>query len=353
LERWQSLRDWRAKYVISESGVEPLELSDFHVNVKFEYGHTKGSPKLRELIASRLGRGSEEVIITNGGAEANYLASLALIKPGDEVIVDMPNYMQIPGILRGIGANVVYIWRKEGMIDLDELNQLVNRKTKALVITNPNNPTGMAMSEREMKAISDIASDRGVTLIVDEVYRGSEFDGEKPSFLSFIDGVSTNSMSKVYGLPGIRIGWTVAKKELVDRMWAIRDYVNISPSVIGQEIAYEALLKADELKERSREIVSRNLKIVEEVMRREEVDHLVEWHRPNATALAFLKLKGVKDTFSFAQSLFQNEGVLLNPGECFEMPGYVRIGIGQGDKETLRTALTLTFRHMKSWSLKT
>lgn len=254
LERWQSLRDWRAKYVLSESGVEPLDLKDFDlVDIKLEYGHTKGKIRLRELISNMYSTASSDnVIVTNGGAEANYITILSLIKPGDHVLVEMPNYMQIPGLLKGLNTKIDYFWLKDEngfRIDLEEINEKVTKDTKAIVITNPNNPTGMALSDSDIKAIVEIAEDNKTWIIADEVYRGSEHDGNvRPSFVDVYDkAISTNSMSKVYGLPGIRIGWVVGSREIVDKMWSVKDYTSISPSVISQEIALQVLMNREKL----------------------------------------------------------------------------------------------------------
>ncbi|AAK41425.1 aminotransferase class I/II-fold pyridoxal phosphate-dependent enzyme [Saccharolobus solfataricus] len=349
LERWQSLRDWRAKYVLSESGVEPLDLSEIQIpNVKLEYGHTKGLIKLRQLVSSFYpGKKEEDVIITAGGAEANYVTVLSTIEPGDEVIVEMPNYMQIPGLLRGINAKIKYIWLNDNFkLDLNELNEMVSKKTKAIVITNPNNPTGMALSESEIKGIVDIAEDNQVTIIADEVYRGSEHDGNiRPSFIDLYDNaISTNSMSKVYGLPGIRIGWVVANKELVDKMWSIRDYTSISPSILGQEIAYNVLLEKEKYMDRARRIGLNNIRLLERLI--SDID--VKWVEPNATVLAYLKLN-VKNTYDFSARLFEKYSVLVNPGECFEMPGYVRIGLGSTNTEFLNEALSLFIGYLREY----
>ncbi|WP_338602155.1 aminotransferase class I/II-fold pyridoxal phosphate-dependent enzyme [Sulfolobus tengchongensis] len=351
LERWQSLRDWRAKYVLSESGVEPLELRDINItNVKLEYGHTKGLVKLRELISSFYpGKKQEDIIITAGGAEANYLTILSTIKPGDEVIVEMPNYMQIPGLLRGMNARVKYIWLKEENfgLDLNQLNEMVTKNTKAIVITNPNNPTGMALSDNEIRGIVEIAEDNNAMIIADEVYRGSEHDGKiRPSFVDLYDrAISTNSMSKVYGLPGIRIGWAIANKDLVDKMWNIKDYTSISPSIIGQEIAYRVLQEREVYMERSRKIALNNFRLLERLLSSADV----KWIKPNATVLAFIKLNGVRNTYDFSESLFQKYSVLVNPGECFEMPSYVRIGLGSTNTEFLTEALSLFVKHLNEY----
>ncbi|BDB98046.1 aminotransferase class I/II-fold pyridoxal phosphate-dependent enzyme [Saccharolobus caldissimus] len=354
LERWQSLRDWRAKFVLSESGVEPLSLSNIEIkDVKLEYGHTKGIIKLRELISQLYeDRNEENVIITNGGAEANYITILSLIKPNDEVVVEMPNYMQIPGLLKGIGAKVKYVWLKEEnsfKLDLNELNEKVSRNTKAIVITNPNNPTGMALSESEIKGIVEIAEDNNSLIIADEVYRGSEIDGNtRKSFVDlYQNAISTNSMSKVYGMPGIRIGWIVGNKELIDRMWSIRDYITISPSIVSQEIAYKALNKREELINRAKNIAINNFRLFERLI--SSYDN-VKWIRPNATVLAFIKLLNIKNTFDFSERLFEKYSVLVNPGECFEMPGYIRIGLGSANSQYLNQAISLLLKHLNEYN---
>lgn len=347
LERWQSLRDWRARYNLSESGVEPLtyeelvELVGMPRGVVLGYGMTKGLPRLREELAVMHGVGPEEVLVTSGGAEANFVTTLALVGPGDRAVVVMPTYMQIPGILRGIGAVVDKTWIKYGEgLDEEELKRKVARGVKAVFVTNPNNPTGYVLSEGERKLLVDLAEDAGAYLVVDEVYRGLEHEGpETPTFAKHYDkAVVTGSLSKTYGLPGLRIGWVVGPEDVVNGAWAVKDYTTISPPLLDQHLAVAVLEKRDYFINRSRTIVRRNFAIFGEYVKARPY---VKWWNTKAAAFSHIYVGG--DTLKLAEEIFEETGVLVNPGECFEMKGYLRVGLGWADENRLREALDLFF----------
>jgi aspartate/methionine/tyrosine aminotransferase len=346
LERWQSLRDWRAKYNLSDSGVEPPTLEELNVNlnnIKPEYGNTKGDIELRNIISEMYkDRNSEEVLITAGGAEANFLTILSLIKEEDEIVIQMPNYMQIPGLLKGLKAKIKQIWMypPDFKFDIERLQEIITRRTKAIIITNPNNPTGTVIDNKKIKAIAQIAEDVNAYVIADEVYRGLELNNEiSTSFIDIYDkAISTNSISKVYGFSGLRIGWVIADKNLIDKMWSLRDYTTIVPSIVSQHIAKSVLENREKLIKRAKNIVLRNLKEFEEFVRNKP---FIEWRKPEATPLAFFKINGVEDTVKFAEELFIRHSLLVNPGECFEMKGYIRLGLGSANFEKFREALNI------------
>ena len=347
LERWQSLRDWRARYNLSESGVEPLTYEELVAavgvprGVELGYGMTKGLPKLRELLAAMHGVGPEEVLATSGGAEANFVTTLALMRPGERAVVVMPTYMQIPGILQGIGAVVEKAWIKYGEgLDEEELKRKVKKGVKAVFVTNPNNPTGYVLREGERRLLVDLAEDAGAYLVVDEVYRGLEHEGpETPTFAGQYErAVVTGSLSKAYGLPGLRIGWVVGPREVVDKAWAVKDYTTISPPVLEQHLAAAVLEKRGYFVTRSRSIVRRNFAVFQHYV---EARQYVRWWNTRAAAFAHIYVGG--DTLKLAEEIFEDTGVLVNPGECFEMPGYLRVGLGWADEKKLKEALGLFF----------
>lgn len=343
LERWQSLHDFAAKYNLSESGVEPLELSELQSvpSTTLGYGHTKGSPELRrELAVIYKNRKEEDILITNGGAEANFVAVNSAIQPGDEVAVQMPNYMQVVGLLKSLGAKCRYFWLRgpNFEFDRDELRKQVTAKTKAVFITNPNNPAGTVLDESDVRFIADIAGENDALLFSDEVYRGLEIQARTaPSAADLYErSIVTSSLSKVYGLPGIRIGWLTASRDLVDKAWAIKDYTTISPSVVSQLIAVQALRVRESLESRARMIAQRNLRVAREIL--EKTDDF-EWRTPEAAPFVFIRTTFTDDNYTFCERLFEETGVLINPGRCFEMPSYVRIGLGVKDDGWLIRAL--------------
>jgi aspartate/methionine/tyrosine aminotransferase len=343
LERWQSLRDFRAHYNLSESGIEPLRISELGgiEDAGMSYGHTKGVQELRGLIASQYEAcDSENVLVTNGGSEANYVATVSTIQSGDEVVVEMPNYMQIVGLLKGIGAKIKYFWLKgdEFRFDADEFSRLVTTNTKAVFLTNPNNPSGTVIQEEELKVIAKSAREADAYVISDEVYRGLEHQGDiTPSMLDLYEkSLVTSSLSKVYGLPGLRIGWVAGPRDDIERAWEVKDYTSISPAIPSQKLAVKALERQSKFIERARTIINTNMGLARTKL---EQSGAFVWRTPAAAPFILVRTSFTSDTLGYCEYLFEKGGVLINPGECFEMPGYVRIGLGSSDKQWLNKAL--------------
>jgi aspartate/methionine/tyrosine aminotransferase len=237
MERMQSTWENVVDYNLSESGVHPLNLKELltpdEINslteVELGYTQTNGTPGLREAIARLYpGIGLEQILATAGSSEANFLLIWSLIEPGDEVLFELPNYMQMAGLLRAFGAKVRPFYLRESLgwqPDLDEMKRLVTPKTKLIVLTNPNNPTGAVLDPEVMKGIVGLAAGAGAWILADEVYRGAELSGDPtPSFWGTYERIIVvNGLSKAYGLPGLRIGWIVGPEEVVRRTWPYHD----------------------------------------------------------------------------------------------------------------------------------
>ena len=220
LERQQSTWENKVDYNLTESGVHPGTIkslfdSDFIQkieNTEITYGFTEGSPELRESISSIYpGAVIENIQAFNGSAEANMVAIMTLIEPGDEIVYMMPNYLQIYGFARGLGAEVKTFHLKESLDwkpDLDEISSIVSEKTKLICICNPNNPTGSVLSKEAVYKIGEIAQKFDSWILSDEVYRGAEIDGnECNSFweIGYEKTIVNCGLSKAYGLSLIHI----------------------------------------------------------------------------------------------------------------------------------------------------
>ena len=253
LERFQSIWENRVAWNVSESGVHPLRVSelvdtpalhDALLDQELGYPQTNGTVGLREAIAAMYpGAGAAHVQVTNGGSEANCILLMRLLEPGDEIVVMMPNYMQVPGLARALGAAVTP-WplrlRESGgaarwVADPGELETLVTARTRAVLLCNPNNPTGACLDAATLDAVCRIAARTGAWVVADEIYRGAERDGdETPSVWGRYDrAIVSSGLSKAYGLPGLRIGWIVAPPDLVEDLWGVHDYTTIAPASGG------------------------------------------------------------------------------------------------------------------------
>jgi aspartate/methionine/tyrosine aminotransferase len=342
MERMQSTWENVVEYNLSESGVHPLNLKELLTPAEIEsltevelgYTQTNGTTGLRERIARLYpGIGLEQILTTAGSSEANFLLMWSLLEPGDEVLFELPNYMQMGGLMRAFGAKVKTFSLREDLgwqPDLDEMRRLVTPKTKLIALTNPNNPTGAVLDPEIMKGIVDLAASAGAWLVSDEVYQGAELSGgPTPSFWGrWEKTLVVNGLSKAYGLPGLRIGWIVGPEEVVKRTWPYHDYTTISPSALSDRLATLALAPGtrDRILARTRGILNANFPILETWLK----DHggLFSFRPPRAGAICFARYSlGVNST-ELVERLIREKSVLVVPGDHFETDGYLRFGYG-------------------------
>ena len=277
MERLQSTWENRVDWNVSESGVHPLRVEELVddpaavaalMSQSLGYPQTNGTIELRRAIAAMYpGATPDHVEVTNGGSEANCLALMHLVEPGDEVVMMTPNYMQVRGLSRWLGATVkawplvpgAHRWH----VDLESLSALVGNRTKAILICNPNNPTGARIAPAEVDGICRVAARVGAWVVSDEIYRGAELDGVETATVwgRAERALVTSGLSKAYGLPGLRIGWVAGPPAVVDTLWGIHDYTSIAPGAINDRLARIALAPArrEQLLARTRGILRAEL----------------------------------------------------------------------------------------------
>lgn len=354
LERWQSIWENKVELNISESGVHPLTTSELVpdaattlqkiLDVPQYYPQTNGSEELRSRIAELYpGAKAENILVTCGGSEANFIATWALLEPADEIVFMMPNYMQIAGLARAFGATVKPLWLREELqwgIAMDELPRLVGPKTRLIAICNLNNPTGSVLKKEERAAIVAAAEKVGAWILADEVYRGAEFDGVMTaSFWGGYDRIlCTAGLSKAFSLPGLRTGWVVGAPKMVERLWGYHDYTSIGPSMLTDRLASVALepKRRAWILNRTRETLLRNYPALQTWLKShaDTFSHLP----PKAGAIAWAGLRRGQNSAQMAEQLREKKSVLLVAGEQLGMESFVRFGFG-GDPEHLRKAL--------------
>ena len=351
MERWQSLHEHRVACNLSESGVEPLTLEELceltGVDVGptgLGYTQTNGTDLLRERIADLYpGAGPENVLVTVGGAEANFLAVWGLVGPGDRVVPLLPAYGQTEGLARGLGADVRPFRLEEGrgwQPAPGAAAEAGGGAARMLVVTHPNNPTGAVLSDRAMEEVVEEADRSGAWLLSDEVYAGAEVAGEAtPTFWGRRDRtLVTGSLSKAYGLPGLRLGWLVGPEATVRELWARKDYTTIAPAALSDRLAAAALEPSHRraLLGRTRRIVRENLELLRSWL--DARPGLFGYRPPDAGAICWVRYGLEVNSSELADRLRREKGVLVVPGDHFGMDGYLRIGFGI-EAERLRAAL--------------
>ena len=355
MERTQSVYENQVEYNLSESGVTPLTVeellagSDESENIgaiELKYPQSNGSEELRDRIGAFYGAKRENVLVANGGSEANFLSIFSLVEKSDHVAVMLPNYMQTWGLAGAFGASADAFWMEEQNaggkqrwgLDIDSLHKAVGKKTKMIVVTNPNNPTGGVLSEEEMDEVVRVARKANAWLLADEIYRGAELDGQtSPTFWGRYDKLLiTSGLSKAFGMPGLRIGWIVAAPKVVEKLWSYKDYTTISLGAVSDRLASIAMepKKRERVLERTRGVLRRQLPRLEQWIHSH--DDIFTYIPPVAGAIAYIRYKLPISSTALCVKLREQESVLINPGDQFGMGKYLRVGFGYDMEYTLR-----------------
>ncbi|HEY1883761.1 MAG TPA: aminotransferase class I/II-fold pyridoxal phosphate-dependent enzyme [Candidatus Cybelea sp.] len=344
LERFFARYEFTTRYLLCSSDPESMPISELLAlepgadrrlaELRLGYIDSRGTPELRNAIASLYeNRGAEQILAHSGTQEPIFAFMHAILEPGDHLVVQFPAYQSHYSIAESLGAHVTR-WDADldlgGAPDVGELERLVRPKTRAIVITTPNNPTGYQFTRRALDAIVEIARKRGIWLLGDEVYRGTEREAERlPAAADLYErGVSLGGTAKAYGLAGLRIGWAAAQDvSLLDEMASIKDYLTICNSAPSELLAALALRHAGELWERVARITSRNLDLLDGFFAR-RADRF-RWTRPLAGTTAFPRyLAGSSE--AFCTRLVERAGVLLLPSTAFDAgDAHCRLGYGR------------------------
>ena len=344
LERYFAGHEFTTRFLLCSSDPESLSIgallameagaSERFAELALGYSDSRGNPELRRAIAASYAHGDDERILVHGGAQEPIFTFMnAALKPGDEIVVQFPAYQSHYSIADAIGVKVVR-WNsdfsREGAPDIEELRALVGSKTRAIVLTTPNNPTGYALRRTELDAIVEIARGRGAWLFSDEVYRGLEREAEllPPACDLYERAVSLGGLAKAHGLPGLRIGWVSAHDPaLLERMATIKDYLTICSAAPSEFLATIALRHGDALVDRVRRITAENLDILDAFFAGHE--RIFDWRRPRAGTTAFPRyVPGGSE--AFCAKLAREAGVLLLPSNAFDAGDeHVRFGYGR------------------------
>jgi aspartate/methionine/tyrosine aminotransferase len=345
MERMMSKFEQDVEFNLSESGVHPILLKDLlgheakYINNFLEsdlnYPYVNGIPELRQNIAQLYnGANPDNVLVTVGAIEANYISTRTLLSAGDEIVIMLPNYMQIWGISKNHQYKIKTFHLRENQgwsPDIDQLNDIVSTNTKLIAICNPNNPTGYILTDNEIDKIAAIADRVGSWILADEVYRGAErkTDKESTSFYGRYDKVlAVGSMSKAYGMPGLRIGWVVGPVDTIDEIWARHEYTTISATMLSNKLAALALSSGvrSRIIERTRKYIRQGYPVLEQWMNSHK--DTFTFTSPQAAAITFVRYHLEINSTVFEERLRHEKSVLIVPGDHFGMDHFVRISFG-------------------------
>jgi aspartate/methionine/tyrosine aminotransferase len=346
IERYYARYEFTTRYMLSSSDCESHTIGDL---LEFEpgarerllelwcgYTEPSGSLELRTAIAALFTEaGHDDVLVCSCAEEGIFLVYHALLGPGDHAIVETPCYESALQLARSTGAEVSE-WRRgyeTGWAhDLDALERLLRPQTRLLYVNQPHNPTGTVMHRAIFDRVVELAQARGLVLFSDEVYRELEHDsaGRLPAACDVYGrGVSLGSISKTYGLPGLRLGWLSTRDQRIrDRVTELKDYTTICSSAPSELLTAVALRNREVLIERNLGIVRSNLSLLDQFFAQHR--DTFNWVRPTASAIGFPRVTGVGDVTSFCERLAA-AGVLLLPGSVYDHPDHVRVGFGRRD----------------------
>lgn len=342
VEAWLNRWEKTARYDIAQSTIASLTAAELFqltgddqaaffahlAETPLNYGWIEGSPEFKTAVARIYDHvAPENVLQTNGATGANLMVLTGLVQPGDHVIAEYPSYQQLYDLPRFLGARVDY-WQlhEEGgwYPSLAELAALVTPQTKLICLNNANNPTGTYLDRDFLTGVIKIARRVNAYVLVDEVYQPL---AEGTEFTSIVDlyeqGIATNSLSKTYSVPGLRIGWAVANAELTARFREVRDYTMICGGIYNDALATYVLNHRNQVLDRNRRLVRANLATYQDWLEHEDRVSVV---MPAGVSTSFPRLVIEEDVRDFCQGLLKHKGVLLVPGDAFGVANHVRLG---------------------------
>jgi aspartate/methionine/tyrosine aminotransferase len=332
---WAKTRS-TAKFNLATSGLGNLKLRELRVSLDdleiTDGGY--GYPPLVQSIAVRYRVNSGSVVTAAGTTFANHLAMAALIEPGDEILFEHPAYEPMLAAALYLGAKVKRFGRRfENGFRIEGLE--VSPETRLIVLTNLHNPSGVLIDEAELKEIGEIARGVGARVLVDEVYMETLFeDSPSTSFHLGNDFVVTSSLTKAFGLSGLRCGWIFAEPELAKRMWLLNDLFASTPVHAGERLSVVAMQQLSEIGARAKSLLDRNRKLLNQFLdTREDLEAI----RPEFGTVMFPRVRSGSSE-KLCQLLREKYETSVVPGKFFEMPAHFRIGIA-GDTDVLEEGL--------------
>lgn len=350
LERWMTAHELDVEYDITESGIAPLSVNDLLafappeerdalrsglLGTRLGYSEARGSAGLRAALAATYrDTGPENILVTTGAIEANFLLFNTLLAPGDHVVCVHPAYQQLASVPRAIGCEVSRwtLHPETGFrYDMDALERLVTPRTKLIVVNTPHNPTGALLGADELRRVYGLAESVGAQVLCDEAYRWLTIPGGEslapPARDLGARGISVGTFSKPFGLPGVRVGWIAGPEALVAACWGMRDYTSLSPAKLSDALALLALRHRDQVVARNHAIVAANLATARAWFAAHA--DVATWTPPRGGLLALLRYDLPMPSRELADHLASEYGVMLAPGSAFGYEGYLRLGIGQ------------------------
>ncbi|MDX1534340.1 MAG: aminotransferase class I/II-fold pyridoxal phosphate-dependent enzyme [Thermoplasmata archaeon] len=307
-----------------------------------------GSPELRDVIGRASGVPSDRVMVTAGASEANFLVGLALVQRGDRVAVERPAYEPLWKAFQLLGAEIEFLprpFRLGFRPDWDAVDRLASAPPRLLVLTNLHNPSGTALGAKALARLAEVAEAGGFHVLMDEIFREAAVDKPPPSAATVSDRfIVTSSITKVYGLGGLRLGWCVASPEVLEPLQQAKDFTSVASSTPTDALGVRLLADPHAVRRRNRTLLQRNRKLVEEWI---EGETALEWVRPEGN-VSFPRFEG--DVDRLAEVALERYQVLIAPGRLFGAPAHFRLCFGVPASEVVAglEGLTSALRDLRT-----
>ncbi len=345
--RWAKTRPL-VTYDLASSALVPVTTAELLGDIAAKDAFLLSGPNdegllpLRAAIAARSGLTVDHVSIASGASGANFQALMTLLEPGDDALIETPAYDPLIAAARAAGANVVHFersWSKGFALDPYAVRTALTPATKLIVLSNAHNPSGSMAGRDALEQLGVMAEAIGARVLVDEVYAEAQHDDgpvPKPAATLGDVFVSTSSLTKAYGLRGLRCGWILASPEVSRRIRQMRDIIDGSGPFVAEQLSLAAFERIDRLRSRARAILSVNLAAVRAMA---QAHPRLEWLEPAAGTTAFPRVTGVDDTSELVDRLIRDHDTIVVPGRFFQAPQHIRIGLG-GRADMVSEALT-------------
>ena len=358
IEQYFALHEFTAPHLLSSSDAECVSIADILAlepdaadrlfSQQLRYTQSEGAPEMRAAASAiYTTTTAHDIVVVSAAEEGIFAAYHALLQAGDHVVVETPCYESALQVARSTGANVTE-WKRSANAnwahDLAALERAFQPNTRLIYINTPHNPTGLMMPREVLNRVIQLCAARNAWLFCDEVYRELEHDPATllPAAVDLYErAISLGSMSKTYGLPGLRLGWLASHDhDALTKIINFKHYTTICSSAPSELLSALALRHRHVFADRNRGIVLANLALIDAFLIRHA--NRLSWVRPTAGTIGFMRVAGVNDTSAFCEQLIADAGVLLLPGTVYDEPTHFRIGYG-------RTSMPDSLRHFEAW----
>ena len=329
---WAKTEPGKAGINLGRSGFPAFPIKDLNLNfseLEISGEHSFGYPPLLKALSRHLGVKEESVLTTFGASQAVFYVCAALLAKGDEVLIEKPAYEPLLAVPAALEAKINRLERgfdSRYQLDPDRFEAALTKRTRLVILTNPHNPSGVLSEPSRLRELVAIAEKRGVMVLIDEIYL--EFQEEKDRQTAFSLGpnvVIASSLTKVFGLAGLRCGWLLAPVSLVRKIHQLRDHINVEEVFIGEQISAQLIPHLDVLRKKIRPFVEQNRSLVKNFVEGEEK---LSWVEPDPGLICFPRIETGLDGDQFIQHLLGEYDTVVVPGRFFEEPRHFRLGYG-------------------------